>query len=82
VKHWPEDQSAELDELMDLSPDDFVQRVREKYAAKNLELDWEHVRRTFPPEWGPGPRGRSGPGGGSRPPGETGDSRRGPQNNE
>jgi hypothetical protein len=67
VKQWPADQSAELDELMDLSPDDFVQRVREKYAAQNLALDFEHIRRTYPPEWisprggqGSGSRGGSG----------------------
>lgn len=63
VKQWPEDQSAELDELMDLSPDEFVQRVREKYAAKNLELDFEHIRRTYPAEWSPS---RGGQGQGSR----------------
>ncbi len=79
VRQWPADQSAELDELMDLSPDDFIQRVREKYAAQNLELDWEHVRRTFPPEWGP-PR-RPGPGG-SRSSGDVGDPRQGPSSTE
>jgi hypothetical protein len=79
VKQWPEDQSAELDDLMDLSPDEFIQRVREKYAAQKLALDFEHIRRTFPPEWA-SPR-RSGPGG-SRPPGEAGDPRQGPSSTQ
>jgi hypothetical protein len=79
VAHWPEDQQDELDELMDLSPDEFIQRVREKYAAQNLELDFEHIRRTYPPDW-PGAR-RPGSGG-PRPPGESGDTRRGPPSND
>jgi hypothetical protein len=60
VKQWPQDKLAELEDLMDLPPDDFVRRVREEYAAQNLELDFEHIRRTYPPEW-PGAR-RPGPG--------------------
>jgi len=76
VKQWPADKSAELDELMDLSPDDFVQHLRERYAAQNLELDFEVVRQTFPPEW-PRPRG---PGfGGGRRSSDGGGSQRGQQ---
>lgn len=79
VTQWPDDERDELDGLMDLSPDEFIQRVREKYAAQNLELDFEHIRRTYPPDW-PGAR-RPGSGG-PRPPGESGETRRGPPSND
>lgn len=83
VANWPADRRAELDQLLELEPDEFRERLEREYAAQHLDLDWEVVPQVilgpdYREHWGRGPR-RSGSrsqfdGGERRPEGRRGEN--------